>query len=217
VTRATVIDAGRPADHAEAGAWLDRLDAAAEGTAALAVVNRLIGAYRIAAADPYAHGLAPEAAVAVRAGFGEGREVAEGGWTRAVELTSWPGPRGRAPGGLRPAERLAALLGARERPLACEELALRARLDLELGRPLAAALGTRLALEAALVELGADARASGLEARLGELRELRDDVVAAANSTLVGGLTEAQRQVVAHALGRIEATLRARAARGARP
>jgi hypothetical protein len=209
-----VIDTRPLAGEAEARAWLGGIDLAAEAAAGLAVVNRLIGAHRIAAADPYAHQLPPEAAVAVRAGFGEGQEVADGGWTRAVEQTSpGAGRRRRTKPALHPEERLAALLSARDQPLACEELTLRARADLDLDRPLAAALGTRLALEAALVELGANARASGLEERLAELRELRDDVIAAANSTLVGPLTEAQRQSVAHALGRIEATLRARMAR----
>jgi hypothetical protein len=214
VSRATVIDTRPLADEAEAGAWLAGIDLAAEAAAGLAVVNRLIGAHRIAAADPYAHELPRGAAVAVRAGFGEGQDVADGVWTRAVEQASpGAGRRWRSKSALHPEERLAALLSARDRPLACEELALRARADLDLGRPLAAALGTRLALEAALVELGANARASGLEERLAELRALRDDVIAAANSALVGPLAEAQRQTVARALGRIEATLRARTAR----
>ncbi len=214
VSRATVIDARPLAGEVAAGAWLERLDVGAEASAALAVLNRLIGAHRIAAADPYAHQLATDAAVAVRAGFGEGEELVRGGWQRAVELAGpGGGGRRRARTALHPEERLAALLAGRERPLACEELALRARLDLDLGRSLATALGTRLALEAALVELGANARATGLEERLGELRELRDDVIAAANSALVGPLAEAQGERVAHALERIEATLRARSAR----
>jgi hypothetical protein len=214
VSRATVIDARPLAGAAEADEWLGRIDLANEATAALAVVNRLIGAHRIAAADPFTHQLPPEAAVAVRAGYGEGQEVADGGWRRAVELAGSGGPRRRrARSVARADERLAALLAARDRPLACEELALRARLDLEFERPLAAALGTRLALEAALVELGATARASGLEERLGELRELRDDVIAAANAALVGPAAAGQRDAVAHALGRIEATLRARPTR----
>jgi hypothetical protein len=204
-----VIDARPLPGEAEADAWLERIDLAGEATAALVVVNRLIGAHRIAAADPFAHQLPREAAVALRAGYGEGPEVAEGGWRRAVEQPAG-GRRARAAAGPRGAERLAAVLSGRDRPLACEELALRARLDLDFERPLAAALGTRLALEAALVELGATARASGLDERLGELRELRDDVIAAANATLVGPDTADQREVVAHALGRIEATLRAR-------
>ena len=216
VSRATVIDARPLADEAAASDWLERIDPPAAASGALAVVNRLVGAHRIAAADPFVHQLPAHAAVVVRAGYGEGQEVADGGWRRAVELVASGGERGpqRRRAVLRPDERLAALLSARELPLACQELALRARFDLDFDRPVAAALGTRLALEAVLVELGADARTSGLEERLAELRELHDDVIAAANATLVGPAASAQSQIVAHALGRIEATLRARAARG---
>jgi hypothetical protein len=113
---------------------------------------------------------------------------------------------------LRPQERLAALLGARDSALACEELALRARADLDAERLSAAALETRLALEAALVELAPALPAPGMIERLDELRELRDAVIAAANSSLAAPLSEHQHETVAHALGRIEAALRARTA-----
>ncbi len=217
VSRATVIDARSLTGEAEAAAWLDRLDPADAAAAALGALNRLIAAHRIAAADPFAHQLPEDAAVAVRVGFGEGQEVYDGGWRRAVELAPAAAGRRRRPkAALRPEARMAALLGGRDRPLACEELTLRARLDLEFDRPLAAALGTRLALEAALVELGADARATGLDDRLAELRELRDDVIAAANASLVGPAAAEQRRTVEHALARIEATLRARSAGPAR-
>jgi hypothetical protein len=48
--------------------------------------------------------------------------------------------------------------------------------------------------------------------RLDELRELRDDVIAAANTALAAPLSSQQHEKVAHALARIEAALRARAA-----
>ena len=54
---------------------------------------------------------------------------------------------------LHPQARLAAVLGAREPMLACEELALRARLDLDHGREREAALQVLVALDAALAEL----------------------------------------------------------------
>ena len=59
---------------------------------------------------------------------------------------------------LRPQERLAELLGARESGLVCEELALRARLDLDHGRTAHAAVGLSGALGAALAELRAEGR-----------------------------------------------------------
>ena len=55
---------------------------------------------------------------------------------------------------LRPQERLAAILGGRDVALACEELALRARLDADAGRWREAAFQLRVALEAAIAELG---------------------------------------------------------------
>jgi hypothetical protein len=113
---------------------------------------------------------------------------------------------------LRPQERLAALLGGRDRALATEELALRARADLDAGRFGAAALEARVALEAALVELAPTLSAPGMSERLEELRELRDGVIAAANAALAAPLTDAQRDTVARALGRVEAALRARTA-----
>jgi hypothetical protein len=214
-----VIDTRPLGDDAAAAAWLHQLDLAAAATGGLAVLNRLLGAHRIATADPHLHQLTTRAALAVRGGYGDGAALADGGWTKARELADPGGgpARGRFTAALRSEERLAALLAARERPLACEELALRARLDLDFDRTPAAALGTRLALEAALVELGANARASGLEPRLTELRGLLDDVIAAANSALVGPQTDAQRATVRHALERIEATLRARTAAGPIP
>ena len=58
-----------------------------------------------------------------------------------------------------PEERFAALLGGREQALACEELVLRARADLDAGREREAALEARVALEALLAELPGQAAA----------------------------------------------------------
>jgi hypothetical protein len=210
--RATIVDP-EPLAVDSAADWLHRVDADAEIARALSTLNRVVHAHRIAAADPYVHELAAGQALVIRAGFGAGERVADGRWTEAVELRA-PGARQRRRRAvvLRPQERLAALLGARDSALACEELALRARADLDAERLAAAALETRLALEAALVELAPALPAPGMTARLDELRELRDGVIAAANSSLAAPLTEHQRETVAHALGRIEAALRARTA-----
>ena len=72
-----------------------------------------------------------------------------------------------------PEERFAALLGAREPPLVAEELVLRARADLDAGRPREAALQARVALEA-----------------LGGLAALREAVGSAANAALAGDLDD---------------------------
>jgi hypothetical protein len=218
VTRATVIEAAPLASAAEAGAWLERAaraEAEATVAAAAAVLRRAVHAHRLAAADPYAAPVDPARALVTRIGYGSGEEVADGHWTEAREL---PLPRiGRASGrqaGLRPHERLAALLGGRDAPLACEELALRARLDLDEGREREAAMQVHLALEAARVELTAYAGLGGVTERTAALDGLRDATAQAANAALQGGLGAGARTAVEEALRAVEAALRARSVSG---
>ena len=111
---------------------------------------------------------------------------------------------------LRPQERLAAILGGRDVALACEELTLRARLDADSGRWREAAFGLRVALEAAIAELGPWSGQGDVAARVTELRELRTAVGDAANAALDGGLDDERIAAVEHALGRLEAALRSR-------
>jgi hypothetical protein len=210
--RATVIDVGAPLDEAQARAWL-----AGAGEkdleAGLAVLNRALHCFRVITADPYLQPVSRAQAIVARIGFGAGEEVAEGRWTAATELTM-PAGRQRRARILAPQARLAALLGSREAVLACEELTLRARSDVDLGRPREAALQLLVALDAALAELATDPRAPELARRLEELRGQREPVAAAAQAALSGPLSEAHATAVAFALGRVEATLRARAAAG---
>ena len=91
---------------------------------------------------------------------------------------------------LAPQARLAAVLGARDRVLACEELTLRARSDLDESRPREAALQLLVALDAALAELAADPHVSTLSERLAELRGQREAVAGAAQAALSGSLSE---------------------------
>ena len=211
--RATVIDVGAPLDEAQAQAWLA---GAGEDTleAGLVVLNRALHSFRIITADPYLQPVGRPQAIVARIGFGAGEEVAEGRWTAAKELTV-PEGRRRRTRILAPQARLAALLGARDAVLACEELALRARLDLDQGRPREAALQLHVALDAALAELAGDPHAAELAGRLDELRGQREPVAGAAQAALSGPLSEADVSAVAFALERVEAALRARAA--ARP
>jgi hypothetical protein len=113
---------------------------------------------------------------------------------------------------LRPQERLAALMSARDAVLACEELVLRARHDLEHGRTREAAMQGHLALEAAVSELQAFRDVRDIGGRLGALEEHRDAVATAANEALSGGLTEASLAAVVEGVERVEAALRARSA-----
>jgi hypothetical protein len=211
--RATVIDSASVADERQASRWLSDLDGARETLAATATLNRMLFAHRIAAADPYTHELYPAQALVVRAGWGEGEQVAYGNWLHARELPWSERGRHRRAAVLRPQERLAALLGGRSEALLCEELALRARLDLDAGRLAHAALELERAYAAALAELPAE-RLGILAARLDELSGLRGGVIQAAQAALPGGSEQPDRETVGHALGRLEAAVRARAALG---
>jgi hypothetical protein len=210
-TRATVIDVGEPLlDRTGARRWLS---AAGEQELAdgLSVLNRALHAFRLVVGDPYARDVGRDQALVARIGYGAGEEVADGRWSEAVELTP-ARARARRARALEPQAQLAAVLGGRRAALVCEELALRARLDLGQGRDREAALQLLVALDAALAELPAEASAGLLAERLAELRAAHSAVAAAARAALAGGLSSDERQVVESALRRLEATLRARAA-----
>jgi hypothetical protein len=194
-TRVTLIPAEPLPGPDEADRWLESLrgDAdvrEAEVEAALRELNALLRAHRAAAADPYAREVARWQANVVRVGYGSGQQVADGHFTAAYDV---PEPRGRVRRAdtLAPQERLAAILGGSSDVLVAEELVLRARVDLDAGRPREAALQARVALEALLAELP--------EAG-GDVAGHREAVAAAANSALEGSppadLIEAVRDAV---------------------
>ena len=213
-TRATLVDTAALDGYETASQWLAGADLAALAREGLVRLNRVLHAHRIAATDPYAREVALAQALVVRVGFGDGEHVAEGRWDRARELpraaqAARARPRGAA---LRPQERLAALLAGRDVALACEELTLRVRLDVDAGRLREAALGLRVALDAALAELEPWRDAAGLAERLAQLRERRAAAGGVADIALQRGLDEDQIAVVVSVLGRVEAALRARVA-----
>lgn len=215
LARLTLVDA-RPAGEDAAREWLARAaeDESVPATA-LAQVNTALRGYRAAAADPYVRDLAARHALVCRAGYGAGVEVAEGRWAKAVELKPSKDERvrrERREAALRPSERFAALLSARDAVLACEELVLRARLDLDQGRQREAALQAHLALEAAVTELQAFRAERVVAERLATLEEHRDAAAAAANEALRGGLSEAALKSTVGAVERVEGALRARSA-----
>ena len=109
---------------------------------------------------------------------------------------------------LSPQERVAALLGRKETALACEELALRARADIDAGRTREATLQLRVALETALAELGDGGAA--IANRVADLRERQPAVVKAAATAVAGQISEEQTAEVAETLRRLEAALRTR-------
>lgn len=227
-TRVTVIDPVSLAADNQARAWLAELDREREVSAAVAVVNRVVHAHRIATADPYVHEVSAAQALVIRAGWGEGEQVADGRWLHARALSApgggWASSAGDSPASgprrrvgrdrswaLRPQERLAALLGGRGAALLCEELALRARQDLDHGRLAHAALELDRAYALAVPELRAEGR-QDLAIRIAELEQLRAGAQAQAQLAQDGGALDAD--VLAHALERLEAALRARTAAG---
>jgi len=213
VTRATVIDAVPMEGASAAEAWLER--AVGSGSAdvlagALAVLNRAVAGHRVAAADPFVADADPARALATRIGYGRGDEVAEGEWEAARAL---PAPEARTSRVLVPQQRLAALLSGRDVALACEELALRARLDLDAGREREGVMQAHVALETAVAELESWRGRGDMAERIDELTARRADLAAAANAAALGGLEPAGVETVREVLGRLEAALRARAAR----
>lgn len=211
VTRATVIDAAplRDADRAEA--WLAGALAGPDTVeAALDVLTRAVAAQRLAAADPWLPDPDPARALAARVGYGAGEEVAQGDWEVARLLA--PAARARGRRALVPQERVAALLSGRDAALACEELALRARADLDRGRGREAALQLDAALRTALTELQGWREHRDMVDRLAELEAHRAPVAAAADAALRGGLDASSVEAVTTGLGRLEAALRARSA-----
>ncbi|HEX2726869.1 MAG TPA: hypothetical protein VHN20_13710, partial [Beijerinckiaceae bacterium] len=85
-SRATLVDTEALAGYEAAAAWLAGADLDALAAAALARLNRVLHAHRIAAADPHAREVVRAQALVVRVGFGNGERVAEGRWDRAREL-----------------------------------------------------------------------------------------------------------------------------------
>ncbi|HET9739992.1 MAG TPA: hypothetical protein VFP78_17885 [Solirubrobacteraceae bacterium] len=209
VTRATVIDTAPLGELEAADEWLARAVGDSRVTdAALALLNRAVAGHRVASADPWVADADPAHAIGFRVGYGTGEQVAEGDWESARELPR-PEPAAARSALLVPQERVAALLGGRDAPLACEELVLRARGDLTHGRPREAALQLAVALEAALAELAAWREVGDMAARLDELAGLREAVEAAAQAALEGAV---EPGAVEAPLARVEAALRARLA-----
>jgi hypothetical protein len=204
VVRATLIHAEALPSADDGERWLERMrsDAAAldlEVDGAVRELNAVLRAHRAAAADPYVRDVSRSTANAVRVGYGSGDLVADGKFASAYELPEEARRRGRPAETMMPLERLAAVLAGTEEIGVAEELVLRARLDLDAGRPREAALQARIALEALL--------ASGYEAA-GELATHRGAVGDAANAALRGELSVALADAVAAAVEDMRLALR---------
>ena len=212
--RATLVAAEPFPDEAAARAWHEGVDAERELDAALTALEPVLHAHRLATMDPDVPAVRRERLLVARVGWGDGDQVADGRWREAVELPPHEPTRAeeRRLSALAPHERLAAILAGRDVALAAEVLALRARADLDAGRSREAALGLRVAFEAALAELVPWADRGDLGSRLTALHELRGTVGEAANAALRGGLDEPTLDAVAQVLEALEAALRRRTA-----
>jgi hypothetical protein len=219
LARVTAVRAHEPFDSAaEADVWLagatgdgDAVEAAlGEG---IALLNRALHAQAAASADPLAAERRADDAATARIGYGSGEQVATGTFAAAREVDVRGGGysrRRRREEELRPQERLAAVLGGRERLDASETLILRARADLDAGRRREAALQLRVGLEAILVELDGALADPGHEKDMAELHARRDEAGEAANAALQGDLSFEHERQVGELLATCERVLRRR-------
>jgi hypothetical protein len=131
---------------------------------ALAIVNRGVSAYRLAAADPYVPDLSPLDARAVRIGYGDASSVVRGGWSEAFGVKPAPVPKLARTTRLMPIQAMAGMLAGTIGVLEAEEPILCVVRDLDQGRNRAAAITLPGAQELLLAELaGHDLRPQVVE------------------------------------------------------
>jgi hypothetical protein len=215
LTTLTVVDPQPLGGSAEAESWLAGIrdsDLLEETVAdAVGVANAAVHAYRAASLDPAVADVSAARALTVRVGYGSGESLADGRWEEAIEL---PGAeRARRIEALAPQERVAAALGRREPVDAATGALLRARGDLDAGRPRDAALQLRVGLEAMLADREAFGGAGQAEdlAALGERRGVTGE---AANAALTGPLPPERVAELEQTLRLCERVLRRRRAYG---
>jgi hypothetical protein len=216
LTTITVVRSEPLGDAGSAGRWLtemrtdpDRLAAAVDD--ALSLVNRAVHAHRATVLDPGLADLTTEHALAIRAGFGDGAELADGRFGEAIELPRSE-RRARAEA-LRPQERLAAVLAGRETVQPFELTLLRARSDLDSGRGREAGLQLRIGLEALLAGR-ATLDAPGQQADLAALEGRLQAVVDTADESLTGELSAERTAELDETLKIAERVLRRQRATG---
>ncbi len=219
LARATVVRAFDSFDdEGEAQRWLETATAGEEAIdasveEALAALNRALHAHGVASGDPYVQTLSASRAVSARLGYGSGEQVASGEFSIAHEVDPGAGATSRRQQRaeeLRPQERVAAVLGGRERLDACETLILRARADLDAGRNREAALQLRVGFEALLIELKDALTDPGHTEDMATLEARRQEVGGLANSALRNDLNPEQLQSLTDLLLLCERVLRRR-------
>lgn len=218
LTRATVVRAFEPFEgEAAASAWLQSSIASEEAIdalldEALAVLNHTLHTHAVVSGDTHAQALTARHAAAARVGYGTGQEVAVSDFTdaREVEARAGVAPKRRRQDELRPQERIAAVLGDRERMDPCEPILLRARADLDVGRVREAALQTRVGVEALLAEFTAPPAGPDHEEDMATLRARAGEAQDLATRALAGDLDTRQVDQLADLLGIAERVIRRR-------
>lgn len=209
VTRAVVIAAEPFPDAGAAAGWLrdcgGRDAAADEVEQALELVNHAVSAHRVAAQDPHVRDLIAADVQRVRLGYGTGDDVVEGAWREAVVIPLERAKRRTRRRMLSPQEEMAGMLSGRRPPAhPSEELMLRARLDVDHGRCVEAALVLRAAAEAMAAELAAgDRETEGA-------RRHREQATGLAQAALAGGLSPEQGDELAELVQTLERVARRR-------
>lgn len=211
MTRASAIATEGFADEAEATSWLERCSSRVDEREqfveqGLRVVNRAIHAHRLAAADRHVHEVGLGQAQLVRGGYGTGDELVAGRWTAAYALPE-PRRRSRRRELVEPQQELARIVGGRSPSYASEDLALRARLDLDQGRSAQAALQ----LEAALSALSGELESGGEpDAPIRALLERREQLRSIATDALRQPLDATHSEALSDAILELERVLRRR-------
>jgi hypothetical protein len=205
-----VVIAAEPfADAGAAAAWLrdcgGRDAAAEEVERALALVNHAVSAHRVAAQDAHVRDLVIADVQRVRLGYGTGDDVVEGSWTEALVIPLERAKRRTRGRMLSPQEEMAGMLSGRRPPAyASEELMLRARLDVDHGRFVEAALVLHAAAQAMAAELAAADRETA------DVRNHRERAAELAQAALAGGLSPEQREQLANLVKTLERVVRRR-------
>ncbi len=219
LTVATTVRAFDPFDtEEEARRWLGQASEAEATLDALVgegidLLNRALHAHATASADPHLNQLRAERAVAVRVGYGRGEQVASGRFSSSRDIDVWAreaSSRKRRAESLRPQERTAAILGAREQINVCETLLLRARADLDAGRRAEAALQLQIGLKALLAELTRAIEDPGHEKDIKLLIERRSQIDEIAEAAPNGEVDAMAIAVVGGTLEICERVLRRR-------
>ena len=180
----------------------------------MATLNRVLHMHRAATADPHVRELRREQAVVVRVGYGEGDQVADGRWVKALEL---PARRRRGPAATRRCARRSASARCSAAATPCwparSSRCARARTSTP-GAGARPRCSSTPRSPSRCPSSSPGRRAATSAARLAELRDLHGGVHAAALAALQGGVEDERRCRRPARLERLEAALRARTALG---